>query len=95
MRSRTPYPTLQRFIASGGTIDVGRLDVLECAAVASDSETLWVALSRRAGESIGELLERLDETLLECLTQHRQVDEIAGLVAAANARQNPKVCCGG
>ena len=70
------YPTLHRFIESGGTIDVGRIDVIDCAAVASDAATLWVALTRRDGEGLMELLRRLDDTLEMCLAHNQRVDEL-------------------
>jgi hypothetical protein len=70
------YPTLQRFISSGGTIDVGRIDVINCAAIASDESTLWVALTRRTGEGLTELLRRLDVTLAQCLLHGERVDEL-------------------
>ncbi len=69
-------PTLHRFITSGGTIDVGRLEQFECVAVASDSDTLWAALSRQPGEGLNELLKRLDNTLDRCLALNMQVNEM-------------------
>ena len=70
------FPTLHRFITTGGTIDVGRIDIIDCAAVASDSDTLWVALTRRRNEGLIELLRRLDGTLERCLARNERVDEL-------------------
>ena len=70
------FPVLQRFITSGGTIDVGRIDVMDCAAVASDSDTLWAVLMRREGESLLGLLRRLEGTLERCLAHNEPVDEM-------------------
>jgi hypothetical protein len=70
------FPVLQRFITSGGTIDVGRIDVIGCAAVASDSDTLWAILMRREGESFLGLLRRLEGTLERCLARNELVDEL-------------------
>ncbi len=77
MDACNPYPALQRFVATGGAIDIGRIDVLDGVAFASDPNTLWVALSGRPGEQLGELMLRLDATLAYCLAHDVQVDELA------------------
>lgn len=69
-------PTLHRFITTGGTIDVGRLEQFECAAVASDPDTLWVALTRQPEEGLTELLQRLDLTLARCLATNERVNDV-------------------
>jgi hypothetical protein len=79
MREHTPFPVLNRFITSGGTIDVGRIESIDCAAVASDSERFWVALTRREGEPLHALLQRLNDTLEYCLARDEQVDELSTL----------------
>lgn len=76
MGLNSPFPVLHHFITSGGTIDVGRIDILDCAAVASDALTVWVALSRRPGETLTELLTRLNDTLEQCLANGECVDEL-------------------
>jgi hypothetical protein len=73
---RSPLPALHRFITSGGTIDVGRIEILDCAAVASDAQTLWVALTRRPGEMLTELLTRLNDALKNCLAHGESIDEL-------------------
>ena len=72
----SPFPVLHQAIISGGAIDVGRIDVLDCAAVASDARTLWVALTRRQGETLVDLLTRLNDTLEQCLSNGACVDEL-------------------
>jgi len=76
MESINLFPVLHRFVMSGGTIDVGRIDIMDCAAVASDADTVWVVLMRRDGESLLGLLQRLDSTLDHCLTCNESVDEM-------------------
>ncbi|MCX7056894.1 MAG: hypothetical protein NTZ79_06790 [Proteobacteria bacterium] len=76
MELHTPFPVLNRFITSGGTIDVGRIDRVDCAAVATDANTLWVALTRRNQEGLMDLLARLNDTLDRCLANGEQVDEL-------------------
>jgi hypothetical protein len=72
------FPVLQRFITSGGTIDVGRIDVIDCAAVASDSDTLWAIVMRREGESLLGLLRRLEGMLERSLALSAPVNEMEG-----------------
>jgi hypothetical protein len=72
------FPVLQRFITSGGTIDVGRIDVIDCAAVASDSDTLWAIVMRREGESLLGLLRRLEGMLERSLALSAPVNAMEG-----------------
>lgn len=75
MEPSSPFPALHRFITSGGRIDVGRIDVIDCVAVASDAETLWVVINRRQDEALHELLKRLNDTLEQCLASDaRSID---------------------
>jgi hypothetical protein len=67
--------TLHAFTTTGGTIDVGRIDIIDCAAVASDANTIWVILTRREGEGLLDLLSRLNHTLQCCLERNERVDE--------------------
>ena len=76
MELHTPFPVLHRFITSGGTIDVGRIDLVDCAAVATDATTLWVALTRRDEEGLVDLLGRLNDTLGWCLAHGETIDEL-------------------
>ena len=68
---------MQRFVATGGAIDIGRIDMLDGVAFAYDPNTLWVALSGRPGEQLCDLMLRLDATLAYCLAHDVQVDELA------------------
>ena len=77
METLSGYPTLHLFVTSGGTIDIGRLDVLDCVAVASDSQTLWVVLTRRPTEGLIALLRRLEDALAFCLAQQTCINELA------------------
>lgn len=69
-------PTLQAFIDHGGHIDIGRIRPIECAAIANDEHTMYVALQRRSGETLMELLARLDAALNHCLDNDEFIDEI-------------------
>ena len=71
-----PFPTLQAFIDDGGHIDIGRIHPIECVAIANDEHTMYVALRRHNGETLMELLSRLDTSLKHCLGHDEFVDEI-------------------
>ena len=74
--STAPFPTLQAFIDDGGHIDIGRIRPIDCVAIANDERTMYVALQRRRGETLMELLSRLDTSLKHCLDNDEFVDEI-------------------
>ena len=71
-----PFPTLQAFIDSGGHFDVGHIYPIECAAIANDDHNMYVALLRRRGESLMDLMARLDTSLRHCLENDDIIDEI-------------------
>ena len=77
MSTSVSYPTLQRFITSGGSIDLGKIDIMDCAAVACDQQRLWVVLTRRPGEGLTELLKRLNDSLENCLAKGESLNEFA------------------
>ena len=65
-------------IDNGGNIAIGQIYPIPCAAVASDEHTMYAALLRRDGESLVDLLQRLDMALDKALTQEIFTDEING-----------------
>jgi hypothetical protein len=67
MNNQETFRVLDGFVKAGGTIDIGRFDGHECAAIASDPRTVWVVLVRRDGESLPRLLDRLERRLSRCL----------------------------
>lgn len=71
-----PFPTLQAFIDSGGHFDVGHIYPIDCAAIANDDHNMYAALLRRRGESLMDLLARLDASLKHCLENDDIIDEI-------------------
>lgn len=73
-----PLATLQDFIDNGGQISIGRIAPIPCAAVANDDHVMYVAILKRKGESLVQLIERLDRTLADCLENETTVDEING-----------------
>ncbi len=71
-----PFPTLQAFIDGGGHFDIGYIHPIDCAAIANDDHNMYVALLRRRGESLMDLLARLDASLKHCLENDDIIDEI-------------------
>lgn len=61
-----------------GQISVGKIGPIDCAAVANDDHAMQVALQRRPGESLADLLQRLEEALKRALDTDVFTDEING-----------------
>lgn len=58
-----PLTNIDELIEDGGQITVGYLDPIPCVAVANDESHTLVMLKRRPGESLQQLLERLDAAI--------------------------------
>lgn len=65
-------------IDDGGNVSIGQIYPIPCAAVASDEHNMYAALLRRDGESLTDLLYRLDTALEAALTREIYTDEING-----------------
>ena len=63
-------------IDSGGQISVGQLPPIRCAAVANDDDNCLAMLQRRSGESLHDLLLRLDTAISIAWHEERFIDEI-------------------
>lgn len=63
-------------IDHGGQITLGALDPIECAAIANDDDTCLAMLQRRPGETLQQLLERLDAAIDRAWTADEFTDEI-------------------
>jgi hypothetical protein len=78
----TPWPTIEAFLdAEEGDISLGAIGYnpsLGYTAVASDEHNMLVALIRRHGESLHQLLDRLEQALGPALEDQVFVDEING-----------------
>jgi hypothetical protein len=78
----TPWPTIEAFLDSEeGDITIGSLgynSTLSYTAVASDQHNMLVALVRRSGETLHQLLDRLENALGPALEDQVFVDEING-----------------
>ena len=76
------WPTIEAFLdAEEGTITLGSIgysSALGYTAVASDQHTMLVALVRRSGETLHQLLDRLEQALEPAIEDQIFVDEING-----------------
>jgi hypothetical protein len=78
-RASTPWPTIEEFLDSEeGTISLGAINhsSLGYTAVASDEHNMLVALVRNRGETLHQLLDRLEQALGPAIEDHIYVDEI-------------------
>lgn len=72
-----PYlPTLEAFLAGDAQISIGTIGPIHCAAIANDEHNMLAALIRRPGETLPQLLERLDAAVYLALEENQFTDEI-------------------
>lgn len=69
---------VENFIFGDGQITLGRIGPIACAAVAADGSNMLAALVRRKGETLNELLARLDDAIDQAVNEDIFVDEING-----------------
>jgi hypothetical protein len=78
----TPWPNIEAFFEAGeGDISLGGIGynpTLRHTAIASDENNMLVALVRRQGETLHQLLERLEQALGPAIEDSVFVDEING-----------------
>lgn len=63
-------------IDNGGQITLGALNPVKCAAIATDDASCLAMLQRRPGETLQQLLERLDAAIELAWTTDQITDEI-------------------
>lgn len=72
----TPWPNIEELIDNGGNVSIGDIPPVPCAAVAADESIMLAALLRREGESLIELLGRLDDAIGKAFDEEFYTDEI-------------------
>lgn len=72
------WPSLQELIDQQGSISVGSIPPLRCAAVANDEHVMYAALLQRPGETLTDLLDRLDTAVKKAFEEEIYTDEING-----------------
>ncbi len=70
------WPSLQGLIDTAGSISVGYLPPIPCAAVANDEDIMYAALVKRPGETLTDLLDRLDAAVEKAIDDQFYTDEI-------------------
>lgn len=63
-------------IDDGGQITIGQLHPIACAAIANDDHNCLAMLQRRPGESLRDLLVRLDAAIATAWNEEILIDEI-------------------
>jgi len=71
-----PWPNLQELIDSDGQITIGRISQFIDAAIANDEHTTWAMLQRHDGESLVDLMTRLDQAVQKAIDDDEPIDEI-------------------
>jgi hypothetical protein len=74
--ARPLLANIAALIDHGGQITLGALDPIKCAAIANDEHNSLAMLQRRPGETMQQLLERLDAAIDLAWTADEFTDEI-------------------
>lgn len=75
---------IETLIEEGGEITLGRLPPFDCVATAADESNCLAMLVRRDGETLNELMRRLDKAIHLAWTDDWFTDEVNG--APSNRR---------
>ncbi len=67
---------IDELISSGGQISLGQMSPIPCAPIANDEHNCLAMLQRRNGESLRDLLVRLDAAIAIAWNEERFIDEI-------------------
>ena len=70
------WSQIEWLVDGEGEITIGRVGRIRCAAVASDGHNALAMLVRRPGESLHDLLVRLDEAIRLAVEEDEYTDEI-------------------
>jgi hypothetical protein len=71
-----PFPNLEWILAEHGGISLSEISQVGCVAAAADQETCYAMLLRRKGETVLELLQRLDQAVATAAENNTKVDEV-------------------
>jgi hypothetical protein len=78
-RASPLLPNIEWLIGDGGgAIHVGRVGPIECVASAADDHICYAMLARRDGETLLQLLHRLDKSIEIASETSETIDEING-----------------
>ncbi len=72
------WPHIEEFLESGGNIEIGSVRPMGYVAVASDEHNMLAALTRNTGETLMELMQRLEAAVDLAVNHDTFTDEING-----------------
>ncbi len=69
-------PNIEWLLAEHGSITVGEISPVGCVAAAADNDTCYAMLVRKEGETVLELLHRLDKAIAKASENNSTIDEV-------------------
>lgn len=72
----TPLANIDWLLAQHGAITLSEITPVGCVAAAADNETCYAMLARRDGETVLELLNRLDSAIATAAENNTTIDEV-------------------
>lgn len=72
----TRFKNIDAFVKTGGEVTIGKIGPVRCGATAADEDQSLAMLARRPGESLEELLDRLDRAIVKAWDEEEYIDEI-------------------
>lgn len=71
-----PLANIEWLLAQHGAITLSEISPVGCVAAAADNDTCYAMLARRDGETVLELLHRLDKAIATACENNTTVDEV-------------------
>jgi len=75
-KSASAFENIEFLIDGNGDITIGAVGPIRCAATAADEDQCLAMLQRRPGESLFDLLQRLDTAIADAYENNVYIDEI-------------------
>ena len=72
----TALPNIEWLLAEHGAITLSEISPVGCVAAAADNDACYAMLARRKGETVLELLHRLDKAIGTAAENNATVDEV-------------------
>lgn len=72
------WSQIEWLVDGEGEIRIGRMGGIRCAAIAADGHNALAMLVRRRGESLDDLLTRLDDAIRLAVEEETYIDETNG-----------------
>jgi len=76
VRKTARFKNIDALVKGNGDVTIGGIGPVCCAAVAGDGDQQLAMLVRRPGESLEELLDRLDTAIRKAWDEEEYIDEI-------------------